>query len=79
MAVFNGTEDVVGGHIYPGTPARENGPTLHFAVPDTLEAASSRCWEAGGTVKGDPIAIPAGRFQYALDPDGNSIGLFEAA
>jgi len=26
-----------------------------------------------------PIAMPFGRFTYTIDPDGNSIGLFEAA
>jgi predicted enzyme related to lactoylglutathione lyase len=31
---------------------------------------------AGGKVVSDPIAIPAGRFAYCLDPDGNSFGLF---
>ena len=72
--------DGASAHLYPGEPARPGeGPTLHLAVPDTLEAAADRCWKAGGTVKSDPIAIPPGRFQYALDPDGNSIGLFEPA
>lgn len=69
----------VAGHIYPGKPAAPGtGPTIHLNVPDSLEAAAERCWQAGGTVKSDPIAIPAGRFQYIEDPDGNSIGLFEA-
>lgn len=68
----------IAGHLYPGEPAAPGaGPTLHLAVPDNLEAAAERCWKAGGTVKSEPIAIPAGRFQYVEDPDGNSIGLFE--
>ena len=68
----------IAGHLYPGKPAAPGtGPTLHLAVPDTLEAAADRCWKAGGTVKSEPIAMPAGRFQYVEDPDGNSIGLFE--
>jgi len=71
--------DGIAGHLYPGKPAAPGtGPTLHLAVPDTLEATADRCWKAGGTVKSEPIAIPAGRFQYVEDPDGNSIGLFEA-
>ena len=67
-------------NLYPGEPARPGeGPTLHLAVPDSLEATAERCAKAGGTIKSDPIEIPHGRFQYALDPDGNSIGLFEPA
>jgi len=78
--VANFSMNGVGAHLYPGEPSRPGeGPTLHLAVPDTLEAAADRCWKAGGTVKSDPVAIPPGRFQYALDPDGNSIGLFEPA
>ena len=35
-----------------------------------------RVTENGGTVVSPVIEIPAGRFAYCLDPDGNSIGLF---
>lgn len=73
-------EPGISGHLYPGKPAAPGtGPTVHLAVPDSLEAAADRCWKAGGTVKSEPIAIPFGRFQYIEDPDGNSIGLFEPA
>lgn len=69
--------DGIGGHLYPGTPARDCGPTIHLCVPDTVEATAARCAEAGGTVLGPVIDIPPGRFQYATDPDGNSLGLFQ--
>ena len=70
--------DGIHGHLYPGKPAAQGqGPTLHLAVPDGLEAAMERCTGAGGTVLSPPIEIPPGRFAYATDPDGNSIGLFE--
>lgn len=81
MAVFP-TADGQGsaGHLYPGTPAKEgNGPTIHLAVPGKLEDAMARVTEAGGKVLSDPITIPVGRFAYAIDLDGNSIGLFETA
>ena len=74
------TNDEIGGvagHIYPGKPSPGAGPTVHFAVPDTVEAASERVKEAGGTTLPGIIDIPAGRFGYAVDPDGNSIGLFQ--
>ena len=68
-----------GGHLYPGTPATGgNGPTIHLAVPGTVEAAMEACTKGGGTVISPAIPIPPGRFCYAVDPDGNSIGLFEA-
>jgi predicted enzyme related to lactoylglutathione lyase len=68
----------VSGHLYPGTPAKDgSGPTVHLVVPDRLEDAMGRCTKAGGEVLGPVIEIPPGRFAYAMDPDGNSIGLFE--
>lgn len=70
----------VAGHLYPGKPPSEGGPTIHLQVPGTLEEAVDRVWEAGGRVLDmPPVTIPPGRFVYALDPDGNSIGLFEPA
>ena len=78
MADFGGSQDVSGGHLYPGQPANNNGPTVHFGVEGPLEAAAERCRAAGGEVIGEPIPLPSGRFIYAKDPDGNSIGLFEA-
>ncbi len=70
----------IAGHLYPGKPAAPGtGPTVHLAVPDTVEAAQARVKEAGGTIPMDFVVdIPAGRFGYAMDPDGNSIGLFQA-
>lgn len=79
MAILGGMGNTVGGHLYPGKQALDGaGPTIHLSVPDTLEATMSRCTKAGGTVLSDVIDIPPGRFAYALDPDGNSLGLFEA-
>ncbi|OWU86293.1 glyoxalase [Oceanicola sp. 22II-s10i] len=78
MAVFGGDMGATGGHIYPGTPAANGaGPTIHLAVPDALEAATERARGAGAKVLYGPIEIPPGRFTYIIDPDGNSIGLFE--
>lgn len=68
-----------GGHLYEGKPATDGaGPTVHLAV-DSVEAAADRAKEAGATLVGEIIAIPVGRFQYIVDLDGNSIGLFEPA
>lgn len=81
VAIFNALTDAdpnsVAGHLYPGKPAAGAGSTIHIAVPDTVEAGAARCSAAGGQVMGPVIDIPQGRFQYAADPDGNSIALFE--
>jgi len=78
LAFFS--DDMVGihGHIYPGTPATSgSGPTVHLSVPDTLDAATERLKQGGGTFVSGPVTIPGGSFVYCEDPDGNSIGLFE--
>ncbi len=68
----------VAGHLYPGKPAGDGtGPTIHLAAPGTVEEIMERVTNAGGTVLSPAIDIPAGRFFYALDPDGNSVGFFE--
>ena len=43
---------------------------------DPLEAVMDRVPAAGGEVVSPVIDIPAGRFFYATDPDGNSVGFF---
>lgn len=68
----------VAGHIYEGKPpAKGTGPTLHLAVPDTVEETAERFRAAGGEVHDMVVEIPPGRFSYGTDPDGNSIGLFQ--
>lgn len=67
-------------HLYPGKPAGDgSGPTVHLAAEGALESVMERVSKAGGNVLYGPISIPAGRFFYATDPDGNSIGFFETA
>ena len=76
MFAYNGNGRV-SGHIYPGRPAPAgSGPTVHLAVARPLEEALERVTANGGQVVSPVIDIPAGRFAYCLDPDGNSIGLF---
>ncbi|PID36093.1 MAG: glyoxalase [Rhodobacterales bacterium] len=80
MAVFANSSDSAGGNLYPGKPAQNGeGPTAHIAVPGKLEEAMERLTKAGGETVFGPIEMPFGRFTYAKDLDGNSIGLFEPA
>ena len=80
MAVFpTSTPGGIAGHLYPGKPAAAGtGSTVHLSCPDGLDATLARVDSAGGKVLSEPIAIPAGRFAYCLDSEGNSIGLFAA-
>ncbi len=67
----------VAGHLIAGNPAAAGtGNTVHLASPEPLEAALDRVRDNGGKVVSEVMTIPAGRFAYCLDPDGNSIGLF---
>ncbi len=66
------------GHLYPGTPAkRGDGATVHLAVYDELETAMGLVKEGGGDVVSDVVTIPAGSFFYAIDTEGNSLGIFK--
>ena len=78
MAVFVAKDQSsVAGHLYPGTPAaRGTGSTIHLAVAAPLEEALERVTANGGEVVSPIVTIPAGRFAYCLDLDGNSFGLF---
>jgi predicted enzyme related to lactoylglutathione lyase len=76
IAMFAAADPKAAGHVYPGTPApRGAGPTIHLAIDD-LEAGLERVRTNGGEVFSPIVTIPAGRFAYCLDPDGNSFGLF---
>lgn len=78
MAVLGNQMESGGAHLYPGKPAADGGSTIHLAIADTLEAGMERVKAAGGEVVSPAVDIPDGRFFYAKDLDGNSIGLFEA-
>jgi predicted enzyme related to lactoylglutathione lyase len=68
----------VGGHLYPGKPAVQGeGPTIHLMAEGKLEDVIDRVKAAGGQVVSPAITIPPGRFFYAIDPFGNSVGFFE--
>lgn len=79
MSMFaSKASQAVSGHIYPGKPAAPGtGPTIHLAV-EAVEAAMERVGANGGQVVSPVIEIPAGRFAYCLDPDGNSFGVFSS-
>lgn len=79
IAMFPNKDPATGvsGHLYPGKAGEPGkGSTIHLAVAEKLEAAMDRVVENGGKVVSDITSIPMGRFVYCLDPDGNSIGLF---
>lgn len=76
--VFFSADRGVSGHLYEGKPANGVGPTVHLAAQGTIEQMKARVAKAGGAFVAGPIPVPDGQFIYCTDPDGNSIGLFEA-
>lgn len=71
-------EDEVGGHLYPGKPAAKGtGPTIHLRVAGELSDAMARVRDGGGEVVSEIVTIPAGSFFYAVDTEGNSVGVFK--
>lgn len=66
------------GHLYPGKPAKDGeGITAHIRVHSDLTSAKDRVEQGGGKVISDNITIPAGSFFYAIDTEGNSLGIFK--
>lgn len=78
MVSFTSMDDPgASGHLYPGKPsAQGTGNTVHLVALDPLEDVMARVGPAGGEIVSPIVDIPAGRFVYATDPDGNSIGFF---
>jgi len=75
---YSGTLGAAAGHLYPGTPAKKGeGITAHLATPFELDDAMTKVGEAGGEIVSDVITIPAGSFFYAIDTEGNSLGIFK--
>lgn len=70
----------IAGNLYEGKPSKDgSGMTIHLSIDGSVEAARDRVFDAGGSSSRDIVEMPFGRFAYCTDPDGNSIGLFEAA
>ena len=58
--------------------ATPSGSTLTGGTSQDYDTgtATVSVTDAGGTVLSEAIEIPAGRFAYCLDTEGNSIGIF---
>lgn len=70
-------KDGVSGNLIPGTPAKKGEGTIaHLNASCDLETAKARVLEGGGEVVSDIINIPVGAFFYAIDTEGNTLGLF---
>ena len=65
-----------GGNLFESDAKPSTATVIHFASPGKLEDTLARVKSSGGDVMSDIVELPAGRFAYCLDPDGNSIGVF---
>ncbi len=78
MAMLPNAGGGAAGHLYPGKPAAKGeGITAHLATTSALKDAMARVKEGGGEVVSEVITIPAGSFFYAIDTEGNSLGIFK--
>lgn len=70
-------ETGISGNLMPGKPSTNGeGPVVHLNATCDLETAKKRVIDAGGKVISDTITIPVGAFFYAIDTEGNPLGLF---
>lgn len=77
IMVFASDKMGVSGHLHVGKPAPAGtGNTINLSVPDSVEDGVKRVEAAGGKTVSPIVEIPAGRFCYFQDLDGNSFGLF---
>jgi hypothetical protein len=71
------TEGAIGGHI----TALGHEPyryTIFYVGVDNVQAYLEKATQLGGKMLVPPIAIPTGTFAWFADPEGNTIGLFQA-
>ncbi|MEM9437089.1 MAG: VOC family protein [Pseudomonadota bacterium] len=76
VAVF-GTMDGSGFDLQVGEPGA--GSVTYIAAEGKLADTMARVREAGGDVLSEAMQIPSGAFFACKDPDGNTVGFFEAA
>lgn len=88
---YTGGEEEYGGYLtcqLDGRDAAGMAPRMDPAQPvawstwfaaDDADAMAARVREAGGTVVVEPMDVgPMGRMAFALDPQGNAFGLWQA-
>jgi predicted enzyme related to lactoylglutathione lyase len=78
IAIFKYEEPGISLHLFEGKSAPDGlGNRVHLNSQGKLEDTMERVKAAGGQVLSPAIELPDGRFFYAADPDGNSVGFFE--
>jgi predicted enzyme related to lactoylglutathione lyase len=76
--IDTGSPDGIPGHITSLGHEPEHY-TLFYVNVEDVKAALDQAVELGGKKVVGPIPIPAGKFAWFTDPDGNMIGLMESA
>ncbi|MEM6478497.1 MAG: VOC family protein [Pseudomonadota bacterium] len=76
VALFGGM-DGSGFDLQVGEPG--GGNVIYIAAQGALSDTMERVRAEGGEVLSAAMEVPSGVFFAAKDPDGNSIGFFEAA
>jgi uncharacterized protein len=77
--IYSTGEGEIGGGFFTPPEGTPRMITNYVTVKD-LEAAALKVPQLGGKVVGDRMEVPGmGWFRIVTDPDGNSIGLWQAA
>lgn len=66
------------GNLFQADGSSASNTVVHLASPGKLEDTLARVKSSGGDVASDIVELPAGRFAYCLDPDGNRVGFYTA-
>lgn len=71
------TGDGIGGHI-TALGHEPHKYTIFYVGVDNVQAYLDKATELGGKLLVPPVMIPTGTFAWFADPEGNTIGLFQA-
>jgi uncharacterized protein len=75
--IATGADSGIQGHI-SSLGHEPHNYTLFYVQVDDLEAYLKKAESLGGKTLVPPVPIPTGRFAWMADPEGNTVGLFEA-
>jgi predicted enzyme related to lactoylglutathione lyase len=75
--IATGADEGIQGHI-TSLGHEPHNYTIFYVQVNDAEATLKRAEELGGKTLVPPVPIPTGKFAWMADPEGNTVGLFEA-
>ena len=77
LMIATGSDQGITGHI-TSLGHEPHNYTLFYVEVDDVAAALKKAESLGGKTVVPPVPIPTGTFAWFADPEGNTVGLFEA-